>query len=92
MNEFFRDISKIKYEGEDSANSFSFKYYNPDKIIGNKKMEEHLRFSVAYWHTFTGDGSDPFGMATMIRPWQNIKDPMDQAKKELKLLLNFLKN
>jgi len=61
MNKFFPDVEAIKYEGEDSTNPLSFNHYNPKEKIGDKTMEEHLRFSVAYWHTFKGDGSDPFG-------------------------------
>jgi xylose isomerase len=77
--EYFNNVSQIKYEGKESKNPFSFKYYNPNEIVAGKTMEEHLRFSVAYWHTFTADGSDPFGKSTMLRPW-NQYSGMDLAK------------
>jgi len=76
----FKDIPKIKYEGKDSKNPLAFKYYNPDAVIGGKTMREHLRFSVAYWHSFVAPGTDPFGTGTLIRPWNDYSDPMDQAR------------
>lgn len=90
MNEFFQKISSIEYEGPDSDNPLAYRYYNPKKKIGNKSMEEHLRFSVAYWHTFTGDGSDPFGAGTMQRPWNSIEDPMERAKARTKAAFEFM--
>ena len=72
MNEFFSDIHKVEYEGKDSKNPLAYKYYNANEIIDGKTMKEHLRFSVAYWHTFTAGGSDPFGVATMQRSWDNL--------------------
>ncbi|YCA45443.1 xylose isomerase [Bacillus sp. JZ8] len=76
---YFGSVNKVFYEGKDSNNPLAFKYYNPEEIIGNKTMKEHLRFSVAYWHTFTADGTDPFGAATMQRPWDKDQG-MDLAK------------
>ncbi|MED3623289.1 xylose isomerase [Bacillus thermocopriae] len=78
-NTYFGSVNKIAFEGKDSKNPFAFKYYNPEEQIGGKTMKEHLRFSVAYWHTFTADGSDPFGAGTMLRPWDKYKG-MDLAK------------
>ena len=66
---FFGDIEKIKYEGPDSTNPLAYRHYNPDEIILGKRMEDHLRFAVAYWHTFVWPGSDPFGGQTFERPW-----------------------
>lgn len=76
---YFPNVAKIQYEGKESKNSLAFKYYNPHEVVGGKTMEEHLRFSVAYWHTFTGDGTDPFGHSTMLRPWGKLSG-MDLAK------------
>ncbi|OAS87635.1 MULTISPECIES: xylose isomerase [Metabacillus] len=76
---YFQDINKIQYEGASSKNPLSFKYYNPEEMINGKTMEEILRFSVAYWHTFTADGSDPFGVGTAIRPWNHLQG-LDLAK------------
>lgn len=87
MAEYFNNVAKIKYEGKDSDNPLAFKYYNPDEVIDGKTMKEHLRFAVAYWHTYQGTGSDPFGPGTAIRPWDNISDPMEIAK--AKVAANF---
>ncbi|TNE68723.1 MAG: xylose isomerase [Rhodobacteraceae bacterium] len=69
MTEFFQNIPQIKYEGPDSENEFAFKHYNPDEVVMGKRMEEHLRFAVAYWHSFAYEGGDPFGGRTFARPW-----------------------
>ncbi len=79
MEDYFHDIPKIKYEGINTENPLAFRYYNPEEVVGGKTMREHLRFSVAFWHTFTGTGMDPFGSATMLRSWDCIKDPIDKA-------------
>lgn len=55
---YFGSANKVVYEGKDSTNPLAFKYYNPQEVIGGKTMKEHLRFSIAYWHTFTADGTD----------------------------------
>jgi len=67
-NKYFPKIKQqIPYEGKDSKNPFAFKYYNKDQRVGAKTMREHLRFSVAYWHTLMGNGSDMFGGASFDR-------------------------
>ncbi|MBL3647044.1 MULTISPECIES: xylose isomerase [Bacillus] len=76
---YFESVNKVVYEGTDSTNPLAFKYYNAQEVIGGKTMKEHLRFSIAYWHTFTADGTDVFGAATMQRPWDQYKG-MDLAK------------
>ena len=68
---YFSDISKIEYEGPDSKNPLAFKHYNPDEVVEGQTLKELLRFSVCYWHTFRATGSDPFGAATMLRPWED---------------------
>lgn len=78
-NNYFESVNNISYEGKYSKNPLAFKYYNPEEVVGGKTMKEQLRFSVAYWHTFTADGTDPFGAATMQRSW-NKYDGMDLAK------------
>ena len=90
MGEIFPEVNTIEFEGKDSKNPLAFKYYNPKEKLGDKTMEEHLRFSVAYWHTFTGDGTDPFGSATMERPWNNINDPMEKAKLRVEAAFEFM--
>ncbi|MDP9729506.1 xylose isomerase [Alicyclobacillus tolerans] len=76
---YFEGVGKIQFEGSESNNPLAYKYYNPDEIVLGKRMEDYLRFSVAYWHTLVADGSDPFGVATMQRPWNGYTG-MDLAK------------
>ena len=78
MKNFFSTVDKITYEGTSSQNKFSFKYYNPDETINNKRMEDHLRFAACYWHNFVWPGTDPFGGDTFERPW--FGNNMKQAK------------
>ena len=78
MTNFFKGINAIGYEGADSPNEFAFRQYNPDELLGGKKMRDHLRFAVAYWHSFAWPGGDPFGGQTFERPW--FGDTMDHAK------------
>jgi len=75
---FFRDIAPARYEGPDSANPLAYRFYDPDEIVLGKRMEDHLRFAVAYWHSFNWPGSDPFGGQTFDRPW--FGDGVDHAK------------
>jgi len=89
LNEFFKEVSEIRYEGPKSKNPLAFKYYNPDEKIGNKTMKEHLRFAVAFWHTLTGTGQDPFGVGTMQRVWDSITDPMEKAKARMRACFEF---
>lgn len=76
---FFGDISQIKFEGADSTNPMAFHHYNPEEVILGKTMAEHLRFAVAYWHSFAWEGGDPFGGQTFVRPW-HPQDDMGRAK------------
>ena len=69
MSDFFKGIPAIAYEGPNSTNEFAFRHYNPDEVIMGKRMETHLRFAVAYWHSFAWQGGDPFGGQTFERPW-----------------------
>ena len=87
--EYFPGIQKIKFEGKDSDNPLSFKYYDPEKLINGKPMKEHLRFATAYWHTFCGTGGDPFGPGTKIYPWDIAKDPIQSAHQRLDAAFEF---
>jgi xylose isomerase len=69
--EAYPGIGKIEYEGRDSKNPLAFRWYNPEELVNGRKMKDHLRFAVAYWHSFCGDGSDPFGNATRFYPWKD---------------------
>ena len=69
MSNFFGDIPVIQYEGQDGSNPLAFHHYNKDEMVLGKTMAEHLRFAVAYWHSFAWEGTDPFGGQTFDRPW-----------------------
>jgi xylose isomerase len=88
--EFFKGIRAIRYEGPESDNPLAFKYYNPKKKVGRKTMEEHLRFAIAYWHTFCGNGADPFGSPTKYFPWSAAADnPMQRAYDKMDAAFEF---
>lgn len=76
---YFNCIEKVQYEGKDSKNPFAFKYYNPDEVINGKKMREHMKFALSWWHTMCGDGTDMFGCGTTDKSW-GANDPMGIAK------------
>ena len=84
---FFGDIQKVKYEGPDSDNPLAFRHYNPDEIVLGKRMEDHLRFAVAYWHSFAWEGGDPFGGRTFDRPWYS--NELDAAKLKAEVAFEF---
>ncbi|MDR3336252.1 MAG: xylose isomerase [Treponema sp.] len=89
--EYFPGIGKIKYEGPKSDNPLAFKYYDAEKVVGGKKMKDHLKFAVAYWHSFCADGTDPFGASTIIHPWKtDAKTPMEGAEHKLDAAFEFI--
>jgi xylose isomerase len=87
---FFPEITKIRYEGPDSTNPLSFRHYNADEVVEARSMKEHLRFSVAWWHTFRGMGGDPFGPGCAIRPWEDGADSVDMAIKRVRVAFEFM--
>lgn len=89
MKAFFPNIKAIPYEGPDSKNPLAFKWYNARERIGNKTMREHLRVSVAYWHTMKGSGADMFGAPTQVRPWDRATDPMERAEDTMRAAFEF---
>lgn len=88
--EYFPDVPKIEYEGADSTNDLAFKQYNPSEVIAGKTMEEWLRFSVCYWHTFRGTGADPFGAPTLQRPWDDGSESTENALKRVDVAFEFM--
>ena len=78
---FFDGIAKPTFEGADSTNPMAFRHYNPDEIVMGKRMEDHLRFAVCYWHNFVWEGNDPFGGQTFERPWFPA-DTMELARQK----------
>jgi xylose isomerase len=85
----FPKVAQIAFEGPKSENPLAFKHYNPDEVIDGKSLKEHLRFSIAYWHSFRGVGSDPFGPGTIVRPWEKGKDPISVAKTRMDAAFEF---
>ncbi|MCB0659186.1 MAG: xylose isomerase [Saprospiraceae bacterium] len=88
--EYFQGIGRIRYEGRLSDNPLAFKWYDEDRIVGNKTMKEHFRFAIAYWHTFCGTGGDPFGPGTKAFPWLISEDPIRQAKDKMDAAFEFI--
>lgn len=89
MKEYFPEISKVKYEGVDSTDPLAFKHYNPDEEVEGKPMKDHLRFSVAYWHTFRNGNADPFGGPVRIMPWEQDPDSVENAKERARAAFEF---
>jgi xylose isomerase len=88
-NEAYPGIGKIEYEGKNSKNPLAFRWYNPSEVVAGKSMKDHLRFAVAYWHSFCGDGSDPFGNATRFYPWKDAAND-DKTKQRLDAAFEFI--
>ena len=85
----FFNVPRIPFEGPKSANPLAFRHYNPAEMIDGRTLKEHLRFSIAYWHSFRGVGSDPFGPGTIVRPWEKGKDPISVAKARMDAAFEF---
>ena len=90
MSAHFPNISRIAYEGPKSKNAFAFKHYNAGEVIEGKTMREHLRFSVVYWHTMCGAGTDVFGGPTAVRPWETGKAGLDLAKARVPVFFELI--
>lgn len=90
MSEAFPDIPKIKYEGPKSKNPLSFKHYNADEVVAGKKMKDHMRFGVAYWHAMRNTLSDPFGSGTSQKPWDDGSDSIANAQKRARVCFEFM--
>jgi len=88
--EYFKGINKIQFEGKESDNPLAFKYYNPEQIVAGKKMKDWFKFSVAYWHTFCGQGSDPFGPGTQNFAWDQSSDQIQAAKDKADAAFEFI--
>ncbi|WP_296684848.1 xylose isomerase [Flavobacterium sp.] len=88
--EYYKGIGQIQFEGKDSDNPLAFKYYNPDQVVAGKTMREHFKFAIAYWHTFCGQGSDPFGPGTQSFAWDQSSDPIQAAKDKADAAFEFI--
>ena len=81
LTTWFQKIPTIQYEGATSDNPLAYRYYNADEVILGKKMRDHLRMAVCYWHTFRGTALDIFGPGTLVRPWEDGTNSVDMAVK-----------
>lgn len=90
-SDFFTGVTEpIRYEGPESDNPLAFRWYDADRLVGDKTMAEHLRFAVAYWHSFASNGSDQFGAGTWDRPWlDGTDDPMSAARAKMAAAFEF---
>lgn len=86
----FPEIDQIPFEGPESKNPLAFRYYNADEVVEGTTMRDHLRFSVVYWHTFRGQGSDPFGPGTAVRPWEDGTDSVENAQNRARVAFEFI--
>ena len=90
MAEFFTGVEKVRYEGPDSTNPFAYRYYDAERVVMGKTMEEQLRVAVCYWHSFAWPGSDVFGDGTFDRPWNDSAlDPMFAARMKMDAAFEF---
>jgi xylose isomerase len=87
--EYFEGLPQIPYEGPQSRRALAFRHYDPARMIDGKSLKDHLRFSIAFWHSFRGTGTDVFGSATIRRPWENDGDPMAVAQDRLRAAFEF---
>ncbi|MGC1481956.1 MAG: xylose isomerase [Chthoniobacterales bacterium] len=90
MKSAFPQIQSIAFEGSDSRTPLAFKHYNADEKVEGKAMSDHLRFSVAYWHAFRNELSDPFGAGTAIRPWDDGTDSVENACNRARVAFEFI--
>jgi xylose isomerase len=90
QREYFKGISQIKYEGRDSDNPLAFRWYDENKIVAGKTMKEYLRFACAYWHSFCGNGADPFGEPTHLFSWNEKTDAVERAKDKADAAFEFI--
>lgn len=88
--EYFPNIESIPFEGSASDNPLAFRYYEADRKVAGKSMEEFFRFAVAYWHSFGNTGGDPFGVGTRSFPWMEYSDPMDRARAKMDAAFEFI--
>ncbi|MEI8060498.1 MAG: xylose isomerase, partial [Ferruginibacter sp.] len=88
--EFFKGIGQIKYEGPQSDNPLAYRWYDENRIVGGKTLKEYLRFACAYWHSFCGNGADPFGTPTHQHSWSVKSDAVERAKDKADAAFEFI--
>ncbi|OYU55069.1 MAG: xylose isomerase [Chitinophagaceae bacterium BSSC1] len=87
---YFKSVGQINYEGPGSDNPLAFQYYNASQVVAGKTMQEWLRFACAYWHSFVGNGGDPFGEPTHLYPWNTAADAIGRAKDKADAAFEFM--
>ena len=90
QTEYFKGIGTIKFEGLESDNPLAYRWYDESRIVAGKTLKEHLRFAVAYWHSFNADGSDPFGGPTLTYSWNSKNDVIERAKDKMDAAFEFI--
>lgn len=90
-NSILGGFDTIRYEGPESQNPLAYRWYQPDRIVLGKPLRDHLRFAIAYWHSFCWSGADPFGVATIDRPWMQGGDPMAAARTKADAAFDFFR-
>ena len=90
QKEFFKGIDQINFEGEESDNPFSYRFYDKEKVVLGKPMKEHFKFAVAYWHSFVNSGNDPFGIGTKKYPWMELKDVKQRSYQKMDAAFEFI--
>ena len=88
--EFFKGIPQIKFEGLQSDNPLAYRWYDENRVVAGKTMKEYLRFACAYWHSFVGNGGDPFGEPTHNHPWNEKADAVERAKDKVDAAFEFI--
>ncbi len=87
---FFPEISSVKFEGPSSRNPLAFRYYEPNRVVGDKTLSEHFKFACAYWHSFNNAGQDPFGAGTRIFPWDAHGDAVSRSLSKMDAAFEFM--
>ncbi len=90
MATYFPEVDRVVYEGTQSKNPLAFRHYNADEVVEGRTMKDWLRFAVCYWHTFRGDGTDPFGAPTLKRPWDDGTSSLDNALRRVDVAFEFM--
>ncbi|OXB00557.1 xylose isomerase [Flavobacterium pectinovorum] len=89
-NQYFKNIDTIKFEGRESDNPLAFKWYDENRVVAGKTLKEHLRFSMAYWHTLCNTGGDPFGASTETFAWDKNENAILRAKDKMDAAFEFM--
>ncbi|MDG2003551.1 MAG: xylose isomerase [Novosphingobium sp.] len=87
---YFAEFDTVRYEGPDSNSDLAYRWYDKDRVVMGKRMEDHLRFAVCFWHSFCWPGSDVFGAGTFSRPWHAEPNDAQRAEEKREAALSFI--